>query len=541
MDLTATTGPLKGSRFIVDDELLIGRTTRGVNLPDPTVSVNHARLRAFRDGAVIEDLGSATGTMVNGTDIRGRNSVQLDLGDEVVIGETTFVVGSGRKRAVRTALLAMIPVWGVVFAAMTAVFWITGDRPATVGLPNPIHTHEGTVQELTFPRDFLREHGIRLDRMALRQVTDLDADGIDELWLQDGDREYLLTFQSDGAWVVRADLPLGCTIRQGTAEIFCGQSTFRVVDGTYAEVAQQQPVVWLTGPVERPEVPEGEEAPPLPPRAEVLQAGGLAGFRMVPGSSDRIAGFLADRGITEPVHAILCEDAVAGLPAQVVTQAGEAVRLSFPCADAIRVGGPKGEAYTGSRVAAIALSAPGHAALPSWVGRARSGDPRGLFLSDGDREVIAQLRRWPHDPRGGLQLTWKDTPHIFEPVATGEVAPPARLLVDGPAPAETVSATIYTGEPFVMDVPGSCAKLEVTTSTFRCATLRGCLPGAGFARVRQVGCGVTRDLLVTGYGDGVWAGADEHVDVRVEVETDGGLFMTDVVRATVAARPIVGG
>lgn len=538
IDLTACTGPLKGSRFVLEgDELIIGRTTRGVNLPDPDVSVNHARVFVLRGQPVLEDMGSVKGTRLNGEPIQPRNPAPLDVGDQVTIGETTFKVGSGRVRAIRRAMLAMIPSWVLVFVAATIMFWATGERPATLGLASPVRTHDGEVSQLTFPKPFLRRHGIALSGLGLRQVTDLDADGIDELWLQHGEHELIVTFDADGTWRLLGELPLGCLVREREGDLSCGRTTYRAVDGVYQPITQEEPVVWLRGPLDLPEVAPDAEPPKLPLGGARLQAGQLVAYRMEPGEVDRIAGFLAERGVTEPVHAILCEDGVAGLPAQAVAENGEAHRFSFPCDDAIQLAGPRAAEFPGARVVAIALSAAGHAGLPELISRSLSGATEPLFLDPADSADVEQLGVWPLDSRGGLRLHWTDTPHVFAPFASGPLGP-GRLLVNGSAPLDAVTSPVVQPGAFALPVPGSCARLEVRAPPFRCATLRGCLPWASFLRVRETGCGDPVDLVATGFGDGVWAGTSDNVDVRVRIESEGSLMMRDVLRATVSARPV---
>ncbi len=100
------TGPLVtlivvGSRCAIDvdlsDEVLVGRAdpTRGV-MPDidlgqfggydAGVSRRHAIL-SYKDGAyLVEDLGSANGTFVNGRQIEPERAIKLRHGDEIMCG-----------------------------------------------------------------------------------------------------------------------------------------------------------------------------------------------------------------------------------------------------------------------------------------------------------------------------------------------------------------------------------------------------------------------------------------------------------------------
>jgi hypothetical protein len=96
VSLEVTRGPEAGTERVVDRELTIGRDPGAdVTLEDVGVSRRHARLR-LTDGAapVIEDLGSANGTFVNGERIAGER--RLADGDELQIGATAIAIsGAG--------------------------------------------------------------------------------------------------------------------------------------------------------------------------------------------------------------------------------------------------------------------------------------------------------------------------------------------------------------------------------------------------------------------------------------------------------------
>jgi DNA segregation ATPase FtsK/SpoIIIE, S-DNA-T family len=87
-ELIVLEGRAKGKRLTLADELVIGRAESGDGRldDDPELSRRHARV--FRDGGriVIEDLGSANGTFVNGERLRGARP--LAPGDVVTVGQT---------------------------------------------------------------------------------------------------------------------------------------------------------------------------------------------------------------------------------------------------------------------------------------------------------------------------------------------------------------------------------------------------------------------------------------------------------------------
>jgi DNA-binding NtrC family response regulator len=89
--LVAASGPLAGSRFVVEGESVIGRSPScEISIADSRASRRHARL-TFQAGKLsITDLGSRNGTLVNGE--RLDSSRTLEPGDRVVVGSTAFVV-----------------------------------------------------------------------------------------------------------------------------------------------------------------------------------------------------------------------------------------------------------------------------------------------------------------------------------------------------------------------------------------------------------------------------------------------------------------
>jgi pSer/pThr/pTyr-binding forkhead associated (FHA) protein len=75
-------------REVVEEALVVGRATQGLQLVDPSVSRQHVILRVAPAGLTVEDLGSRYGTTVNGNRITGE--VAVALGDQVRIGNTTI-------------------------------------------------------------------------------------------------------------------------------------------------------------------------------------------------------------------------------------------------------------------------------------------------------------------------------------------------------------------------------------------------------------------------------------------------------------------
>jgi pSer/pThr/pTyr-binding forkhead associated (FHA) protein len=84
-----------GTRTVVPfttDEIVVGRATEGIGwrLPDRNVSRRHARFTRSNGTVFVEDLGSLTGTRLNGEPVGSRRRVRP--GDLVEIGAYDLVV-----------------------------------------------------------------------------------------------------------------------------------------------------------------------------------------------------------------------------------------------------------------------------------------------------------------------------------------------------------------------------------------------------------------------------------------------------------------
>lgn len=82
--LIAQSGPLNGQRWMLRDELVVGREpVCGIVVADRQVSRYHARFTRREDGVLLEDLGSKNGTYLNGK--RVEEPVLLQDGDLVQV------------------------------------------------------------------------------------------------------------------------------------------------------------------------------------------------------------------------------------------------------------------------------------------------------------------------------------------------------------------------------------------------------------------------------------------------------------------------
>lgn len=77
--------PLRGTRVPLTSPVVIGRSPDAdIVIADDFVSGRHARIVPSGEGAVLEDLGSTNGTVLNGT--RLGSPATLSAGDEIALG-----------------------------------------------------------------------------------------------------------------------------------------------------------------------------------------------------------------------------------------------------------------------------------------------------------------------------------------------------------------------------------------------------------------------------------------------------------------------
>jgi pSer/pThr/pTyr-binding forkhead associated (FHA) protein/tRNA A-37 threonylcarbamoyl transferase component Bud32 len=98
--LRVTEGDARGERLVVEVDLLIGRAaekSEGRLGDDPEISRRHAKAsRGAQGELILEDLGSANGTFVNGERIDAPRT--LHLGDVIRVGQTVLQVTDGAGR-----------------------------------------------------------------------------------------------------------------------------------------------------------------------------------------------------------------------------------------------------------------------------------------------------------------------------------------------------------------------------------------------------------------------------------------------------------
>lgn len=575
LQLVVVNGPLEGETYSVEGQVVIGRSRPGIVLPDHTVSIKHARIEPSGEGLVIVDLGSKTGTKVNGRTIAPEAPVPLDIGDRVEIGETEFKVDSIANRMFGRVIWLMIPAWALVAAALVVLYIASGPRPLVLEFSEPVEVPQPTSQ-LEVPPAFARTHGLALDRITLLDVRDDDGDGIDEIWLGKDDQELVVTFDEQGTWLSRGEVPRGCTPRfnEGAPQVDCGGTLYQVQQDRYIPALQEGVVVWVRGKASglvkaaEPEPagkkgkknkgkrknkagePEPEPEPPKKKSKKNKREDGMVEVEVTRGLDHEdalipyrvqllrpslLAGFLSERGVHGPVHYILCEDQGLGRPAQVRLPDGTVRELNPGCGDALKLDGLQADAFGGSQIVAVAFTATGWKLLPRDLSMTTTGASNDLIATEKERK---RLKLWEELPRSAISydLQAKAIEMGFTPVAREDQALEPRMLL-GPDPAGRARGGVLLNRG-VADLEVAGCTYRVRTHYFRCALIRGCLPGTAFVSVVEKGCGEDKVVLKAGYSDGMTRTQSAHALLQLDVDTSSAAGVTEVVRAQIGVRPL---
>src|SRR4051812_20232237 len=108
--LKVVAGNAAGSSIGVEQELVIGRSAPGEGSLGSDREISRVHARVYRDASgqlIVEDLGSTSGTFVNGSRIAA--ATPLRPGDQVRVGQTTMTVEGGPADAGATSVGNMIP------------------------------------------------------------------------------------------------------------------------------------------------------------------------------------------------------------------------------------------------------------------------------------------------------------------------------------------------------------------------------------------------------------------------------------------------
>lgn len=554
LELVAISGPVEGNRFPLrsGESLLIGRTNHGVHLPDLAVSVRHAKLEWVGPQLMLTDLESASGTFLGTRQVDPSSPALVEVGDVIRIGATQLKIArvrsAGLLRLVLVALITLV----LVFICFTLVLlpYAVEEGGARLVWEQPLRVAPGqALESVEIPPAFMRRHGLLPSHLSIRYVRDVNKDGVDEVWLKTTKgKDFLVSFGQNAEWTVLAELPEGCNDRTTVfdrpesipdwPDIRCGGEIWSYQDGVYSVAAQDGYVVWVDPSTKPPPRPSG--LPPMPgavpepaPAPPTVAPGTLQPLRVHMIGGERLAPFLASRGVDEPVHYIICEGALPGIAAQARTVSGELVRLQLGCLTDLHLEGEKV-----GRLAMVAFSAVGRQALLDDVEVTWGGSADRLWLEPQRAAQLDRLAAEPGMPRGATHLV---------PVGEGPAVPMAqlpeipltstrRLIPDkGEAAPPAVTANLLSAGMIRLDPPG-CSELKVIADDWRCRTSKACTSGSTFIEVVESGCGAERTILSAPYATGTLDG-DGAVPVRVQVEvrevTDG----WEVIQARIGYLP----
>jgi hypothetical protein len=541
LDLEVINGVDQGKRVRLNatESLILGRSTKGFHVQDQLVNVRHAEIAWVTDRYWVTDLGSVTGTWVNDERLGPNQPRVIAVSDRIRVGETDFVV---RERITFSIEALVRGVLGVAIAfAVGALVYKIASTPVVyepkVGWPVPIQHQTGESQILEVPLDFLRKRAYDYHQMRIRRVSDFDKNGVDEMWITHGDEEEVVTFGPSGEWVGIGILPAGC--RDMTTSTFpelrCGPDTFRFDGLTYVPASQEGIIAWLP-PVSQAE--SDGEVGQVVHRPDTWSA--PTPFRLSIRNPESLAGFLGERGITEPIHYLICEEAIPGLAAQVLLQSGEIRKLGFGCIRAMHLTGPERTKRFGAHVPSlIAFTGFGRQALLQDLNFLLSGSDEGLFLDYRERQMIDTLSQHPENLLTSHRVSFQASPRHFTPVASGTPSNLQRVLERsdlGRAPKASVHMATLLTEGVARLQPDGCTDLVVTTGQWQCAMTRACMPARRFLTVTDVGCGPERVILSLPYSGGVATGFTPDVEIRAQVETRARGLQTDVLRSRIGFR-----
>lgn len=576
LDLVILNGPQEGSTVQLkpSEPTRLGRSNKGFQLVDPLVSLSHAQVSWEGDRYWIEDLGSATGTFINDVRLTERSAC-LVPGMRIRLGETDLEVVERPRSAVLRIAGGVAALVIVLLAVRSILLSVDVVYDPVIRWAEPIRQGGGFVSpELRIPLSFIRENGVDHRALTIRKVTDYDGDEVDEVWLEWPRGVRLVTFGVDGAWETLAELqpwcheksrtmaegvPADCYVDRdrrdvelppeceavrsmlgGFPDIECAGTTLRHHDGAYRPIGLEGVITWMPPTHEVEVEPAGKrkkgskavikrmvkDGPPVP-------------YQFTLTETDKLAGFLAQRGIEEPIHFLVCEEALPGLRAQVMLADGTIRPLAYGCINDFEVlGYTRAIEFGDGMPKMFAFTAHGHRAILDGIAGYLSGGADGLFMHPSDLAVHQTLGAEPTRRLGNIRIAFEGPERVADPIAPEElVETDDRLLV-----SEFVGEPPPTAHTVLIDGPGryeleGCGDLEVQTHDWTCASVRGCGATSSFLQLRSLGCGDGAPMQVP-YAAGLHALRDGPLELRVAVETVATDDQIDVLRVRLGHRVV---
>lgn len=531
-ELVVVEGPLQGRSFRVPTHqtLRIGRTSRDLPLfQDEKASFDHAEISWTADGFWVRDLGSEIGTFIDEYPVPEAGQALL-VGSRLRVGQTLLRLDE--RRAI-PAWLGWSAAAGLPLVCVLTFLIVLGLRPIEYApqlrFAEAIGQGAVTSDTAVVPLWFIRKYGVDHRDLRARRVTDFDDDGRSELWISVNGREAVVELDAEAGWELLGELPADCQDEEGLdfPVLSCAGRRYRMVGGQYELRGLERVVVWAQPMAV---VPGERDAPPS------RVPGPARPYRMSLPQPERLAGFLAARGVDEPIHYLVCEGAFAGVRAQVLTAAGELQTLDTGCFGALSLNGPGMNAEMAPEPpVAVALTAHGFEALRRDANTFVLGDPSAAF----SRLVPTALAAFTASPASLAARVEVDA----EPVEQLAMAEEAQLVgvrhwdhADTAQPAAALLlASLESAGTARLDVPG-CAEIEVVTKSWHCLLRRACTPGAIFLTATEVGCGAPRPLMSMSYGGGLARATLPEVEMLAQIDLHGDGGQIDVNRVRLGFR-----
>lgn len=560
LDLVVLNGPLEGEvvQLRPNEALLVGRSSKGLQLIDPLVSLNHCEITWQGDRYWVEDLKSATGTFVNDVRLLDK-AVVLVPGMRIRLGETDIEV---RERP-RSALLRLAGAAAALFllfiGVQTFMDSIEVEYEPFIRWYEPVRQGAGYESDVVeIPTEFIRTRGVDQRELQIEEVSDYDDNGVDELWLRWPAGREIVTYAPDGTWRTLASLDTDCRVKgraistglpaecyaqdgrvatevpevcndgsgaRGFPDLDCAGATYRYGDDGYEVVESEGVYAWMP-PTEVVKKDPGDKKSPSV--TKVIE-GPLQPFLFTLIRPANLAGFLAERGVVEPVHYLVCEEALPGARAQVLTESGEIVPLGVGCIGDLKLEGPTRFLDFADGVPQMfAFTGTGYKALLEDMTRYLSGGDDTLLMRPRDRAAYQEMSKPPTRRRGAIRMVFEGAERIFDPIASEGPLPKVRRQLVAHEFAEQPpgrAVTITIDGPGRYDLEG-CGELEVEIEDWHCLFTKGCGESSTFATMHNVGCGPAPKVAMPFarglhlYDDGIYRGgvAIESIDQDRQID-----------------------
>jgi hypothetical protein len=573
LDLVVLNGARMGDvvQLKPQQPLKLGRSLKGYQLIDPLVSLSHAEIAWEGDCYWLQDMGSATGTFLNDQRLADK-PVMLAHGMRIRLGDTVLEVRARPK----AALMRMFGIAVAILVVMVSIQQyranIVVDYDPTLKWHQAVHQGgAGDSSRIDVPVAFIRETGVDNRGLKIDKVTDYDHDGVDEVWLSWKTGQRVITFLPDGGWRTIADLPMDCkerprageetlpaecfansaTIKSelpevckqyGQATTFpdldCSGATWRFTGAAYTPIAQEGVVVWMPPTKDvKDDAKSKEEGKDV--FVKEPDVGYPVPFLFTLTRAGQLGGFLAERGINEPIHYLVCEDALPGMKPQVLTQSGEFVVLPVGCLGAIDLMGPKrATEFLELRPKMIAFSATGYRRLVSDLAVFLTGADDDSLMSSDKRKRFENIRKVPERRQGSYLLSFAGDELLTSAIAgEGPIPVSGRLqvseLVDS-LPPRAYSITLDEARRY--DIEG-CGDLEVTAEEWHCSSSKGCSASDTFMVLKNPGCGTNKELRVP-YKSGKYTFKDGFIEGVLRLETAESARQIDALRVRFTYTPL---